>query len=94
MSEESSISRMCLYSRFDDMEELRANIDKKAEDLFEAKPAKPQLQVTRTFKASMGQEKGVVCVLRHQDVGHVSQVKALQRVREHQHLISVSILIY
>jgi len=68
-----------------DDEGLRARTLENAKDIFEAKPPKPQLEVTRAFEA-----KGTTRVLGNQDVSSAPDIRNLQCVREH--LISISIL--
>ena len=75
---------MGLHLYLQDDEGLRARTLENAKDIFEAKPPKPQLEVTRAFEA-----KDTTCVLGNQDVSSVSDIWSLRRVREH--LISTSI---
>lgn len=75
---------MGLHLYLQDDEGLRARTLENAKDIFEAKPPKPQLEVTRAFEA-----KGTTRVLGNQDVNSVSDIWSLRRVREH--LISTSI---
>ena len=69
---------MGLHLYLQDDEGLRARTLENAKDIFEAKPPKPQLEVTRAFEA-----KGTTCVLGNQDVNSVSDIWSLRRVREH-----------
>jgi hypothetical protein len=72
---------MASYRNLDDAGILKAKIDEKAYDLFKAKPEKPQLQVNRLFKTMIGEDKETTCLVRNQNVGDVSQIKALEHVR-------------
>lgn len=65
---------MGLHLYLQDDEGLRARTLENAKDIFEAKPPKPQLEVTRAFEA-----KGTTCVLGNQDISSVSDIWNLQR---------------
>jgi hypothetical protein len=88
IGEENSVSRVGLHLYLDE-EELMAKVFEKAEDTFETEDtsevqhAKIQLQVTRTVKASIGEQNGAIYVLRSENVRNVSHIETLLCVREH-----------
>ena len=75
---------LCLH----DNKELRAKIHEKAEDIFEAKSAKPQLRVFKFFNASTGEQKDVAYVPNIEDVKSALHIETLLCVRGHLHSIS------
>jgi hypothetical protein len=81
---------MASYLNLDGTECLKAKIDEKAHDLFKPKPGKPQLQVSRLFKTRTAEGKETTRFVRNQDVGDVSQIKAMEHVREHTCPISTT----
>jgi hypothetical protein len=73
---------MAPYLDLDNTESLRAKVDKKACELFEALPGEPQLQVSRLTKEGNAGEKEIISFLKNQDITDGSGIKALRHVRE------------
>jgi hypothetical protein len=71
---------MASYLDLDENEILKAKIDEKALDTFQALPGRTQLEVNKHFKKINEENKEVVCVVRNQDVRNVLEIKALERV--------------
>ena len=85
-------SSMGLHLCLHDNKELRAKIREKAEDIFEAKSARPQLRVFKFFKAGTGEQKDVAYAPNVEDVKSALHIETLLCVRGHLH--SVSILVF
>jgi hypothetical protein len=73
---------MVSYINPECLESLTTKIEKKAYDLFKAKPGRPQLQVNRLFKTRTAEGKDIRRFEGNQDVLDVSHIRALEAVRE------------
>lgn len=70
------------YLNLDDVQSLKSKIEDKASNIFQSLPGKPSLQINRHFKKNIEGNKEVVHIVRDQDVRDVSELKALERVRD------------
>jgi hypothetical protein len=70
------------YLNLDDVQSLKSKIEDKASHIFQSLPGKPSLQINRHFKKNIEGNKEAVHIVRDQDVRDVSELKALERVRD------------
>jgi hypothetical protein len=73
---------MASYLNLEASDVLKAKIDEKAPDLFQARKGKPQLQVNKCCKKKTEDGKETLCIDRDRDVRNISELKALRHVRE------------
>jgi hypothetical protein len=74
---------MASSTNFQSAEYFKNKIDKKADDIFEAKAGKPQLQVNRLFRTGDLDQAKRFKIVRNQDVEDDSQIRALEQVQTH-----------
>ena len=74
---------MASHLLLDNAQSLPTRIDRKAHDLFKAKPGKAPLQVTRVFQRKIDGDSGKTksCYVKNQDVWDTPQIAGLKNVR-------------